>query len=953
MARSRNFLSGSRSTLAFSLLISFSFLFTNIGTGAPENYIEDVDEMTRSGSFSATIFEWYDNATAALTLSFDDGVTSQAVNASPLMSLLGLRGTFFITPDNVGIPYGATWAQWQDTADAGHEIASHTITHPDLTTCTPEELHDEVVLSKNIIRQNLSGVKCETFSYPMGSFNETVMDLVKETYIGARTDTHNITGPPRPVPRSPDDPFFTIPVRFGSVNTDEELNGLVNTTLESGEWLVEMIHAIGSGGYDPVDIADFISHIVYISEMEDLWVAPFVDVVKYYKTRDSSTITIEHPQDYVWDVSLNSDLDGTVYDHPLTVNLTFPSDWVDLEVYYKGQPSTITTHRGDGYRWLQMELALGHPLRLIKSNFNPRIESYNPDGDITEPYFPLNGTSEEIYTFYLNYSSSMNRAPSEDPLVWFDLNRDGDMEDTINGHAEGRYSMQKKDIFDMDHTDGCIFFLKTQFPPGTDMAIRFSAVDEEGLESISSTYMGPWTSGPLLNDAPTLSGDIEIISNHTRNPTFFWPEGFDPDGDQVRYELMLWSENGTLDHHTIIVPAKFTIPYDLGFSIDHLLQVTCLDEIGLRSSTLEIEFDLSNRRPPPIQDIIVNFFTPLVPTFTIISEDDIDGDRLEYRLLVKEIHEENSSLVLDIIQWDNSTFLTNIILDDHTIYELSARTTDEFGLQNWGFTRNFYLNIPPAPVTGLKTRDLVDEEDGIILLWNASIEDDLEKYLIYRYDAPVEELTPDNADTIFEVVGNTTYIDRDVRDGETYCYGVVAVDRDGAFNWTGLNTIEGTSIDDVAPLRVSNINASVVSGVSGPLIRITWNGSSDERFSHYSVYRSLEELDDVSALAPVANISDRSDTIFEDPSILWNTTYHYTVAVVDSSGNGIIENLTWSSSGYFPEFAAPSPDDDDDDDTDLLGWALTTLTIAALLGGACYVAFIVMGRRSFTITDEE
>jgi peptidoglycan/xylan/chitin deacetylase (PgdA/CDA1 family) len=99
------------------------------------------------------------------------------------MSLLDLNGTFFVTIDNVGISYGATWTEWQTVANNGHEIASHTISHPDLRTLDPDQLYEEVVMSKTYIEDNLTDVKCQTFSYPMGLYNETIMDLVQQHYI--------------------------------------------------------------------------------------------------------------------------------------------------------------------------------------------------------------------------------------------------------------------------------------------------------------------------------------------------------------------------------------------------------------------------------------------------------------------------------------------------------------------------------------------------------------------------------------------------------------------------------------------------------------------------------------------------------------------------------------------------------------------------------------------------
>ena len=58
-------------------------------------------------------------------------------------------------------------------------IGSHTIRHPKLTTCTDEQLRDELVDSKALIAQK-TGKACSLFCYPGGAYDARVKRFTKE-----------------------------------------------------------------------------------------------------------------------------------------------------------------------------------------------------------------------------------------------------------------------------------------------------------------------------------------------------------------------------------------------------------------------------------------------------------------------------------------------------------------------------------------------------------------------------------------------------------------------------------------------------------------------------------------------------------------------------------------------------------------------------------------------------
>jgi peptidoglycan/xylan/chitin deacetylase (PgdA/CDA1 family) len=71
-------------------------------------------------------FAWPGGARAAVSLTYDDGYDSQLENVAPLLDVVGLKATFFLTVENMD----ARRIDWITLSEKGHEIGDHTMTHP-------------------------------------------------------------------------------------------------------------------------------------------------------------------------------------------------------------------------------------------------------------------------------------------------------------------------------------------------------------------------------------------------------------------------------------------------------------------------------------------------------------------------------------------------------------------------------------------------------------------------------------------------------------------------------------------------------------------------------------------------------------------------------------------------------------------------------------------------------
>lgn len=120
-----------------------------------------------------------------LVVTFDDGFRNQLENGCDLLDEAGIRATFFLITDLVGasaaevericrerlhLPRPVAPLSWDDARELvrrGHEIGSHTRSHPDLASLADGALSVELAGSRAILEEQL-GVPVAHLSAPYG-----------------------------------------------------------------------------------------------------------------------------------------------------------------------------------------------------------------------------------------------------------------------------------------------------------------------------------------------------------------------------------------------------------------------------------------------------------------------------------------------------------------------------------------------------------------------------------------------------------------------------------------------------------------------------------------------------------------------------------------------------------------------------------------------------------------
>lgn len=158
------------------------------------SFARQLDILSEMGWHTARISELITLETLppkTVFITFDDGYKDNFEYAFPHLMDRGMTATWYVVTGKVG--ERADWLDFKNASeavlmnardlrsmlDAGMEIGSHTISHPDLKQCEAAHLSAEVIESKRQLEDLLSH-DVATFAYPFGRFSEAAVERVRE-----------------------------------------------------------------------------------------------------------------------------------------------------------------------------------------------------------------------------------------------------------------------------------------------------------------------------------------------------------------------------------------------------------------------------------------------------------------------------------------------------------------------------------------------------------------------------------------------------------------------------------------------------------------------------------------------------------------------------------------------------------------------------------------------------
>ena len=209
----------------------------------------------------------------ALTLSYDDGKLADR-RLIEIFNKYGLKGTFHI---NAGLaekdPERIPLSEIRDLYK-GHEVSSHTFTHPTIERCPLSEVVKQVMYDRELLEE-ACGYPVRGMSYPNGSYSEDIKKLLPACGI----EYSRVVG-------NTDD--FAMPTDYleWTSTCHHSHNRMQNAerfaALNKTQYLYLMYVWGHSYEFDRDNIWDLIeSFAEYIGGRDDIWYATNIEIVDY------------------------------------------------------------------------------------------------------------------------------------------------------------------------------------------------------------------------------------------------------------------------------------------------------------------------------------------------------------------------------------------------------------------------------------------------------------------------------------------------------------------------------------------------------------------------------------------------------------------------------------------------------------------------------------------------
>ena len=231
-----------------------------------------------------------------ITIAFDDAYLSTCKHALKYLDRRNVKSTIAIPSNFIGKTFEKRPTvgikDLKRAINSGHEIASHTLTHPNLFRLNSKDRSkatDEISMSKKKL-VSLLGYHVSSFVFPYINKNQSVL-LRRKTrsfYKSARITSNNSCFNKIPIR----DPYSITGFAVTKKHSVSYLNKLVYRAEEKNLWLIEVFHLVGTkntlSAHRPkpyrffTHINDFKKHIDYILSKKDITILTQETAIKKY-----------------------------------------------------------------------------------------------------------------------------------------------------------------------------------------------------------------------------------------------------------------------------------------------------------------------------------------------------------------------------------------------------------------------------------------------------------------------------------------------------------------------------------------------------------------------------------------------------------------------------------------------------------------------------------------------
>jgi len=274
-----------------------------------------------------------------VTITLDDGWSTQYTWARPALQQRGLRSTYYLVTEGIREGWGGylTTSQVQTLRNDGNELAGHTLTHEDLTTLTAAQVETQVRDSQAWLKSQFGLSSVPAFASPYGRYNASTLATIQKYYGSHRTVNggHNYRDSNILQLRAYD---VTAEVSVATVR------GWIDRAAAEGSWLILVFHEFVNGPTTrstECSVSNFTAILDHVkaSNLRNVTVSEGVALTEGRTTDPVSNSTVVYDNmlgdgfaDWSW-ATHNLDERATVYSGLSSISLE-PDSWTALYFHH-------------------------------------------------------------------------------------------------------------------------------------------------------------------------------------------------------------------------------------------------------------------------------------------------------------------------------------------------------------------------------------------------------------------------------------------------------------------------------------------------------------------------------------------------------------------------------------------------------------------------------------------
>ena len=223
----------------FDVALQNGIVATNIAAelqNLEETYAPNIVSLTSQLAENKTP-KGRNSSEALISIITDDSTSDDMTTMLPIFDRQGVPFCTAVVTTLVGTADHTTLEDLISLQSSGHEIMSHSHTHAHLTEATPEELDNELRLSKEYLASN--GIKIKNFAVPYGQTNDAVKLTAQKYYRASRITTGYFNN-------KPIESYELKAIWIENIATVSSMTGFARNSLDHYKWFIDQAYANNS-----------------------------------------------------------------------------------------------------------------------------------------------------------------------------------------------------------------------------------------------------------------------------------------------------------------------------------------------------------------------------------------------------------------------------------------------------------------------------------------------------------------------------------------------------------------------------------------------------------------------------------------------------------------------------------------------------------------------------------